>query len=216
MTEFYNLPILYTKEEAQRYAEWGIKKSRLLWPFAIIVIGIDFLVILSTVLYCISLVLGREIFPQLFGFFVSKISYAISTSLTFIIICPLNAFFDLIYHKPPEPLTLRLQPSPNGMLYTLLRKKKELSAGVLSWTDWPNIIFPETNEIIIEGKKLKIAKNTIESIYPKEKQKPWMDYPSEKITGTIRLEQIQQNMTGYFASLESQKKEAEWEKQHLH
>lgn len=68
----------------------------------------------------------------------------------------------------------------------------------------------ETNEILLEGQRLRIGSNTIASIYPPEKQKPWMDHPAEQITGTISLAHIWKNMQGYRASLEEQKREAEW------
>ncbi len=210
MKEFYNLPVLYTKEEAKRYAKWGIRKSKLLFPFAVIVIGIDLLVVISTIILCIKYVLNGSFHPHFITIFASKFSYAISTFLTFLVVCPLNILFDFLFQKPPAPMTLRLEPAPHGMLYTLLRKKKVLCTGVLSWNDWPNMIFPETNEILIENQKLKIGRNTIDSIYPKDIQQPWLDRPDERIVGTIRLEQIQKNMIGYLASLESQKKEAKW------
>lgn len=191
MNEFYNLPILYTKYEAKRYAKWGLRKSKLLFSLAVIVIGIDLLVIISTILLCIKYAFNGTFHPYFIKIFASTFSYASSTFLTFLIVCPLNYLFDFLFQKPPAPLTLRLDPSPQGMLYTLLRKKKVLCKGVLSWYDWPNVIFPETNEIVIEHQKLKIGRNNIDSIYPKDKQRPLLDRPDERILGTIRLEQIQ-------------------------
>lgn len=35
MTERYELPILFTEEERNTYAAWGIKKEKVLMPFAI-------------------------------------------------------------------------------------------------------------------------------------------------------------------------------------
>ena len=35
MTENYELPVLFTEEERKAYASWGIKKEKLLMPFAI-------------------------------------------------------------------------------------------------------------------------------------------------------------------------------------
>ncbi len=77
------------------------------------------------------------------------------------------------------------------------------------------MIFPETNEIIIDHQKLKIGRNTIDSIYPKEQRKSWLDRPDERIVGTIQLAQIQKNMLGYFASLEAKEKELNWERTHI-
>ena len=35
MTERYELPVLFTEEERNAYAAWGIKKEKVLMPFAI-------------------------------------------------------------------------------------------------------------------------------------------------------------------------------------
>ena len=35
MTERYELPVLFTEEERNTYAAWGIKKEKVLMPFAI-------------------------------------------------------------------------------------------------------------------------------------------------------------------------------------
>ena len=35
MTENYELPVLFTEEERNAYAAWGIKKEKVLIPFAI-------------------------------------------------------------------------------------------------------------------------------------------------------------------------------------
>ena len=39
--ETYHLPILYTEDERSSYAAWGIKKEKLLLPFAVATILID-------------------------------------------------------------------------------------------------------------------------------------------------------------------------------
>lgn len=63
----------------------------------------------------------------------------------------------------------------------------------------------ETNEILLEGQRLRIGSNTIASIYPPEKQKPWMDHPAEQITGTISLAHIRKNMQGYLRPWKNRK-----------
>ena len=35
MTESYELQVLFTEEERNTYADWGIKKEKVLMPFAI-------------------------------------------------------------------------------------------------------------------------------------------------------------------------------------
>ncbi len=71
-------------------------------------------------------------------------------------------------------------------------------------------MIPATNQITIDGQWLTIGANTIETIYPREKRRLWMDRPAEKIDGTIQLATIQKNLEGYRASLEAKKKELEW------
>ena len=49
--ETYHLPILYTEDERSSYAAWGIKKEKLLLPFAVATILIDAFVLCATVVY---------------------------------------------------------------------------------------------------------------------------------------------------------------------
>ena len=49
--ETYHLPVLYTEDERSSYAAWGIKKEKLLMPFAIVTIIIDAFVLCATVVY---------------------------------------------------------------------------------------------------------------------------------------------------------------------
>ena len=61
MTEHYNLPILFTEEERQRYAAWGIKKEKTLLPFGIIAAIIEVLGVTALVIYLSGH--GNHIFP---------------------------------------------------------------------------------------------------------------------------------------------------------
>ena len=36
MTESYELPVLFTDDECKAYAAWGMKKEKVLMPFALI------------------------------------------------------------------------------------------------------------------------------------------------------------------------------------
>ena len=100
------------------------------------------------------------------------------------------------------------------MVYHLSCKEKVLQQGKLSWEEWKQAVNPDTNRIYIEGQWLTIGANTIETIYHKEKCRPWLDRPGEKIDGTIQLATIQKNLEGYRASLEEKKREMEWLKNH--
>ena len=46
MYEKYELPIRFTEEQRKKYAEWGIKKGKVLMPMAAVTIGIDLLTVL--------------------------------------------------------------------------------------------------------------------------------------------------------------------------
>ena len=37
MTESYELPVLFTDDECKAYAAWGMKKEKVLMPFALII-----------------------------------------------------------------------------------------------------------------------------------------------------------------------------------
>ena len=52
--ETYHLPVLYTEDERSSYAVWGIKKEKLLLPFAVATILIDVFVLCATVVYLLA------------------------------------------------------------------------------------------------------------------------------------------------------------------
>ncbi len=216
MIEQYNLPVLFTEEERRRYAEWGIKKSKIFMPFCVIVILMNFLVIVGTFLYFLK---ARDRFSPFSlylytrGKIVSGFSYGIATLLPFLILKPLEWIFDKIFKKPKDPKMLCLKPTIKGVQYELIRKNNVLLKGILSWEEWKTVVYPDTNQIWIQDQCLEIQANTIETIYPQNYRRKWMDYPEEKIIGTINLGKIQKNMEGYLASLEEQKREKEWQEQ---
>ena len=108
-----------------------------------------------------------------------------------------------------------LIPNEDGIYYTVNHSNNELTHGVIKWEKWEHSILLDSNEIIIQDKKYKIGANTIETIYPKNKQKPWMDRPNEKIKNSTSLKVIDRNFKGYLNSLEAKKKEEDWIKQNL-
>ena len=213
MSEKYYLPVLYTEEERKKYAEWGIKKERFLMPFAVVTIIIDLLVIVETgvVLFKIR---EREpyfsAFLSTYGGLINDIAYGVAIVLTALLIKPLDMILDMVYKKPQEPQMLCLTPTETGVRYMLSRGVYVLSSGTLNWNDWESAVLEETNEIHIGDEIYRIGLNTIESIYPKNKQHAWMDRPEEKVENSIHLKNISRNFRGYLLSLEEKKKEAEW------
>lgn len=217
MTEHYNLPILFTEEERQRYAAWGIKKEKTLLPFGIIAAIIEVLGVTALVIYLLG-VRSREpyfsTFLSTWGNVIGSVSYWVTLAAMILVLKPLALLFDLIFKKPADPKMLHLEPREDGVVYHLSCKEKVLQQGKLSWEEWKQAVNPDTNRIYIEGQWLTIGANTIETIYPKEKCRPWLDRPGEKIDGTIQFATIQKNLEGYRASLEEKKREMEWLKNH--
>ncbi len=214
MPEYYNLPVLYTPEERERYMKWGIKKEKLTKPLVFLVIVIDVLVALSTICFGVMLVMGRDPYQylmlSLFSSFATSGARVAALFLTLLIVRPLDLLYDFIFRKPPDPMMLRLAPSVGGVLYELQREGKTLRSGLITWQQWKTVVYHQLNEIMIEDLRLKIGQNTLQTIYPPHWRHSWMDHPAEKIVGTINLGKIQKNMEGYLASLEEQKRESEW------
>lgn len=74
--ETYHLPVLYTEDERSSYAAWGIKKEKLLMPFAIVTIIIDAFVLCATVVYLFEVQRRSRHFPS--GFPVGAVWSAMS------------------------------------------------------------------------------------------------------------------------------------------
>ena len=216
ITEKYYLPVLFTEEERRRYAEWGIKKEKALLPFAVITIMLDLLVFLGTLAYFL-MVREKEPFFSAYiaawGGSVTKVAYGVAIVLTILIVKPLDLILDQIFKKPQDPKQLCLMPTVQGVCYTICQNKNTLLEGILAWDDWKRAISVEKNEICIENLVLQIGANTIESIYPKEKQNRWMDRPEEKIRNSVHVGTIAKNFEGYLASLKEQKREEAWARQ---
>ena len=182
-------------------------------PFAVITIIVDLIVIIETgvVLFKIR---EREpyfsAFLSTYGGLINDIAYGVAIVLTALLIKPLDMILDMVYKKQQEPQMLCLTPTETGVRYMLSRGVYVLSSGTLNWNDWESAVSEETNEIHIGDVIYRIGFNTIESIYPKNKQHAWMDRPEEKVENSNHLKTISRNFRGYLLSLEEKKKEAEW------
>ena len=111
MTEHYNLPILFTEEERQRYAAWGIKKEKTLLPFGIIAAIIEVLGVTALVIYLLG-VRSREpyfsTFLSTWGNVIGSVSYWVTLAAMILVLKPLALLFDLIFKKPADPKMLHL------------------------------------------------------------------------------------------------------------
>ena len=91
--ETYHLPVLYTEDERSSYAVWGIKKEKLLLPFAVVTIIIDAFVLCATVVYLF--VVQRQtpafsVWISCWGGLVGDVSYGVALVLTVLILKPLD------------------------------------------------------------------------------------------------------------------------------
>lgn len=216
--ENYYLPVLFTETERENYAKWGMKKEKFLIPYAIIVILIDLFVGAETILFLSNKALDIpyfSIWSSHWGSLIMKVSSLLALVLTILFLKPLDILLNYIYKKPQNPATIRLTPTMEGVNYAILHDKEESACGLIDWTKWDTAILPASNELIIQNKKYKIGTNTIKTIYPQDKQKPWLDRPDERVRNSINLTVIDQNFKGFLASLEEKKKEEEWIKQNL-
>ena len=213
MSEKYYLPVLYTEEERKKYAEWGIKKEKWMGPFTVISI-IIYLVVSSGTVAVLWKIREKEpyfsAFMSAYGNYIIDIAEGIAVILVIIVFKPLDAILDFYYKKPEEPKMICLTPTEYGVRYMLMHREGAIAVGTYNWNEWENAISVETNEIHIDDIVYKIGYNTIESIYPKNKQNPWMDRPKERVENVIDLKVISRNFQLYLLSLEEKKKEQEW------
>ena len=165
--ETYYLPVLYTEDERSSYAAWGIKKEKLLMPFAIVTIIIDAFVLCATVVYLFAVQRQTPAFSvwlSCWGGVVGDVSYGVALVLTVLILKPLDWLFDKIMHRPEQPRMLQVTPKETGVSYLILRGTAVLARGLLPWEAWEDALAVETNEILLEGQRLRIGSNTIDAM----------------------------------------------------
>ena len=222
MTESYELPVLFTEEERRAYAAWGMKKEKVLLPFAAVTI----LIYLAAAALVVTKVWGvRESDHLLFQFLVQsdgipELTGALAILMTILLLGPLNFFLDKVWKKPAEPMWLRVEPDgenvkvvPRGT-YDKKDKKHPAPAEYYPLSELSAFLNPVDNTILYQKRWWKIGENTIATIYPPEKQHPWMDHPENKASGITRVQHLMQILQGLQASLEAVRKEQEWLQKH--
>ncbi len=217
MHEYYNLPILFSDEEREQYAAWGRKKVKLFTPYAIIITIVALFLLIGPLLLLFHVVDDIGWIGRFLRFNAERLSYVYDFSLSlllFLTIKPLDMFFDKVFKKPRDPRMLRIEPSVDGVLYRLMQGKKLLSEDLIPWEEWEDCILPEDNQILIEDNWLTIGANTRKFIYNEPNPSSLLDCPAEKITTSIKLQEIQKKLNGYLASLDEMQREREWERQH--
>ena len=112
MTESYELPVLFTDDECKAYAAWGMKKEKVLMPFALITILIY---MVATVLVVMKVWGVRESDHLLFqmllwGDWIPELTGALAVFMTILLLGPLNFILDKLWKKPAEPMWLCVVP----------------------------------------------------------------------------------------------------------
>lgn len=216
MAESYEIPILFTEQQREAYAAWGIKKEKVLLPFAAVTVLID----IAAIIFVAIKVWGiRESDHLMFQILVQSewfgmIADFLAIGMTVLLLGPINYLLDKIWKKPQDPLWLWV---------TLDKTVVKVSSGS-GKADADNVMteaYPlgETatflnaadNAIYYDGKWRPVGVNTIESIYPPGKQHPWMDHPDNKAKGISSVARLCDIMKGYEASLKAAQKEREWQ-----
>ena len=225
MTENYELPVLFTEEERKAYAAWGIKKEKVLMPFAIATI----LIYAVTAAFVVMKVWGvrdsdHVLFQMLvLGEWIPELTGVLAVLMTILLLGPLNFILDKLWKKPAEPMTLIVEPegtnvkihkAQTGREENPKNRKMAMETEIHPLSDLSDFLNPRDNTVYYHRKWYRIGENTIENIYPQEKRHPWMDHPENKASAITDVQRLIDILNGYEASLEAVRKEQEWLEKH--
>ena len=186
MTESYELQVLFTEEERNTYADWGIKKEKVLIPFAIATI----LIYVMTAAFVVMKVWGvrdsdHVLFQMLvLGDWIPELTGVLAILMTILLPGPLNFILDKIWKKPAEPMTLIIEPEGTNVKIRKAQtdreenlKNRKMATETESYplTQLFAFLNPEDNTICYQKKWYIIGENTIENIYPAKYRHPWME-----------------------------------------
>ena len=198
MTESYELQVLFTEEERNTYADWGIKKEKVLMPFAIATV----LIYVVTAAFVVMKVWGvrdsdHVLFQMLvLGDWIPELTGTLAVLMTILLLGPLNYILDKLWKKPAEPMTLIVEPEGTNVKIHKAQTGREEN--------------PKDNTICYQKKWYTIGENTIENIYPAKYRHPWMEHPENKASAITDVQRLTDILKGYEASLEAARKEQEW------
>ena len=221
MTERYELPVLFTEEERNTYAAWGIKKEKVLMPFAIATV----LIYVVTAAFVVMKVWGvrdsdHVLFQMLvLGDWIPKLTGVLAVLMTILLLGPLNFILDKIWKKPAEPMTLIVEPEGTNVKVRLgcgngRAQNPKAAAEIHPLSEMFVFLNPKDNTIYYQRKWYTIGENTIENIYPAKNRHPWMDHPENKASGITSVQRLTDILKGYEASLEAARREQEWLEKH--
>ncbi len=215
MTECYELPVLFTEEERKAYADWGMKKEKALMPFAAatVLIYIVAAVLVGWRVWGIREEdhLWFQILEQ--SHWIGDITGVLAICMTIVLLGPLNLLLDRIWKKPVDPVRLRVELNDIGVEISQMGGDGNLPWGIperYSLKEYRAFLNPKDNAVCFHSKWLIIGANTIENIYPKEKQHAWMDYPTGRAGDITSVQRFLDLLEGYEKSFEEKRKEKEW------
>ena len=211
MTESYELPVLFTDDECKAYAAWGMKKEKVLMPFAIATV----LIYVVTAAFVVMKVWGvrdsdHVLFQMLvLGDWIPELTGVLAVLMTILLLGPLNFILDKIWKKPAESMTLIVEPEGTNVKIRKAQTGREEN--------------PKNRKIETDAESYPLAQlfaflnprdNTIENIYPAKYRHPWMDHPENKASAITDVQRLTDILKGYEASLEAARKEQEWMEKH--
>ena len=191
MTESYELQVLFTEEERNTYADWGIKKEKVLMPFAIATV----LIYVVTAAFVVMKVWGvrdsdHVLFQMLvLGDWIPELTGTLAVLMTIL----------LLGHK-----------AQTGREENLKNRKMATETESYPLAQLFAFLNPKDNTICYQKKWYTIGENTIENIYPAKYRHPWMEHPENKASAITDVQRLTDILKGYEASLEAARKEQEW------
>lgn len=216
--ESYELPVKFTEEEKTAYAAWGMKKEKVLVPFGIVAAFIYLLAAVCIVTRVWGVREEEHLWFQIIvqSGWMEEACYVLAVIMTILILGPLNWILDRIWGRPAESEWLRIKLSEDSVRVSMLQgndSNRILAEETHLLSELPAFLDADKNAVCFQGKWIRIGENTIENIYPPEKQHPWMECPDRKASGITSVKKICDILKGYEASLEEARREQEWIKE---
>lgn len=110
MAESYEIPIFFTEQQSEAYAAWGIKKEKVLLPFAAVTVLIDIAAIIFTAIKVWGIRESDHLMFQILvqSEWIGKIADFLAIGMTVLLLGPINYLLDKIWKKPQDPMWLRI------------------------------------------------------------------------------------------------------------
>lgn len=215
--EKYEFPIKFNESERLAYAKWGIRKERVIMPMALVTITL-YLITAVWVVGWVWLIRDTDalwFYIVVQSGWIAKITGFLAAILTVMLIKPIDFILDKIWHRPDNPIWFRVILSEETIEVNKISNFKTALENILSTETYPLLQFEKhiddkENAFLFQGKWYLVGENTIESIYPAERQNSWMDYPTTCVGCITDVKKLSKIISGYIDALEIKRKEQEW------